>query len=253
MVRSSKGMGWVPSLPDFRDFHYAAPLRELGTLPPSIDLREVSPPVYDQGQLGSCTSNAIAGAHEFCQIKEQEKPFVPSRLFIYYNERVIEGSVNYDSGAYLRDGMKSIAKQGVCTEDSWPYNISQYTSKPASQCYKDALKHKALIYQRVTRNLMQFKGCLASGYPFILGFTVYESFESNKTTTTGVMTMPSQSENVLGGHAVVAVGYDDSKQWWICRNSWSADWGDKGHFYMPYAYLLDSSLSSDFWTLRTVQ
>lgn len=201
----------------------------------------------------NCTANAIAGAIEIDQIKQKLAPiFVPSRLFIYYNERAMEGTVNSDSGAMIRDGVKSVATQGGCPESEWPYIISQFTVKPPQKCYQDALAHKVTLYQRITPTLSQLKGCLASGYPFVFGFTVYESFESDTVAQTGIVPMPQYGEQVLGGHAVVAVGYNDTQQWFIVRNSWSDQWGDKGYCYMPYAYLTNSQLASDFWTIQSV-
>jgi C1A family cysteine protease len=135
----------------------------------------------------------------------------------------------------------------------WPYNIAQFATKPSAQCYTAAASHKAIQYQRVARNLSQMKGCLASGYPWVLGFTVYDSFESAQVAKTGIVPMPGPTEKVLGGHCVVAVGYDDSQQAFIMRNSWGTGWGMKGYFTMPYAYLLDVNLSDDFWTIRLVQ
>ena len=140
------------------------------------------PPVYDQGQLGSCTGNAIAGAIQFDREKQSLKPdFVPSRLFIYYNERVIEGTVSQDSGAQIRDGIKSVAQQGVPAESDWPYDITKFAQKPPSKAYSDAALDKAVSYKRVVQTLAQLKSCLASGYPFVFGFTVYESFESHRS------------------------------------------------------------------------
>jgi C1A family cysteine protease len=253
MSRNIQRYGWIPDLPDQRDYLYYSPIHVLKALPVSVDLRPVCPPVYDQGQLGSCTANAIAGAIEFDQIKQQlARIFVPSRLFIYYNERAMEGTVNSDSGAMIRDGVKSVATQGGCSESEWPYIISQFTVKPPQKCYQDALAHKVTLYQRITPTLSQLKGCLASGYPFVFGFTVYESFESDTVAQTGIVPMPRYGEQVLGGHAVVAVGYNDTQQWFIVRNSWSDQWGDKGYCYMPYAYLTNSQLASDFWTIQSV-
>ncbi len=246
--------GWVPDLPDARDHLYSAPAPVLVTLPPSVDMRPQCPIVYDQGQLGSCTGNAIAGAVQFDRMKQQLKPdFVPSRLFIYYNERVIEGSVGTDSGAQIRDGIKTVDKQGVCSEDMWPYDIARFTRKPPARAYKAARKCRAVSYSRLVANLRQLKGCLADGYPFVFGFTVYESFESEEVARTGVMPMPNlTTEKMLGGHAVLAVGYDDAQQRFIVRNSWGEGWGQKGYFTMPYAYLTDSNLADDLWTIRMV-
>jgi C1A family cysteine protease len=244
----------MPDLPDHRDLLYSAPLAALAITPAKIDLRPQCPPVYDQGALGSCTGNAIAGAHQFAQIKEgQVSPFVPSRLFIYYNERVMEHTVNSDAGAMIRDGIKSISKEGVCPEPMWPYVIAKFTNKPPANCYAEAKNHQAVQYRRIVRTLPQMKACLAEGYPFVYGFTVYESFESAAVAKSGVVPMPLPSESVLGGHAVLAVGYDDSKHVFIVRNSWGTSWGMKGYFTMPYAYLMDDNLSDDFWTVRMVE
>jgi C1A family cysteine protease len=171
--------GWVPDIPDHRDFLYSAPPVNVANLPSQVDLRPHCPKeVYDQGQLGSCTANAIAGALEFDQIKENSaKVFTPSRLFIYYNERIIEHTVGADSGAQLRDGIKSVGKIGAPPETDWPYVIADFTQKPPKQPFQDAPLAKALQYQRVPQVLNQMKGCLASGFPFVFGFTVYESFE----------------------------------------------------------------------------
>lgn len=245
--------GWIPDLPDSRDHIYSAPLEWLVKLPPKIDLRSKCPSVYDQGHLGSCTANAIAAAMEFEQKKQREKYFMPSRLFIYYNERVMERTIDSDSGAQIRDGIKSVGKQGDCPEKLWPYDIARFSQKPSAPCYRNAVKHKAVLYQRVSRMANQMKGCLASGYPFVFGFSVYESFMTAAVARTGRARMPGAKERLEGGHAVMAVGYDDENQWFIVRNSWGTRWGMKGYFTLPYAYLADENLSDDFWTIRIVE
>lgn len=243
--------GWQPDVPDHRDHLYAAPVVHIAKLPVKADLRGKCPPVYDQGQLGSCTANAIGAAIQFERRKQELKPdFVPSRLFIYYNERVMEHTANSDSGAQIRDGIKSIASQGDCPEKEWPYDIAKFASKPGPKCYQDAIKYKAVQYRRVPQILNQMKGCLASGYPFVFGFSVYTEFENDTVAKTGVLNMPGSNEKLLGGHAVMAVGYDDSAQRFTVRNSWGDQWGIKGYFTMPYSYLTDSSLADDFWTIR---
>jgi C1A family cysteine protease len=245
--------GWQPDLPDQRDYRYAAPPAVIKTLPEKTDLRPGCPPVYDQGQLGSCTANAIGAAFEFGLIKQNTSDFMPSRLFIYYNERVIEHSVNNDSGAMIRDGMKTVNKEGACPEKDWPYITSKFTQKPQSDCYASALNHQVLSYHRVPRILDQIKGCLADGFPMVFGFTVYESFESAVVARTGILEMPGPGEHVIGGHAVLATGYDDTTRRFIVRNSWGDTWGMKGYFTMPYDYLLNENLSDDFWTIRLVE
>jgi len=247
------GYGWQRDLPDARDFAYAAPLlRFPHGLPAAVDLRSRCPPVYDQGQLGSCTANGIGAAVEFDQKKQGAKAFMPSRLFIYYNERVMEGTVNQDSGAQIRDGIKSVAKLGVPPETDWPYNIGKFTQKPPPKAYKDAKKDVVSVYARVNQDLGQMQGCLAEGYPFVLGFTVYSSFESEQVAKTGIVPMPSPGEQVVGGHCVVAVGYENSSRTFIIRNSWGTSWGKGGYCMMPYEYLINPHYSSDFWTVRRV-
>jgi C1A family cysteine protease len=245
--------GWLPDLPDHRDHYYAAVVERAAVLPARVDLRTHCPPVYNQGQLGSCTANAIAGAIEFDRLKQNSADFTPSRLFIYYNERVIEHTVDTDSGAQIRDGIKSVAKQGDCPETEWPYDIAKFKTKPPAACYADALKYRVVSYQRLVPVLSQLKGCLASSYPFVFGFTVYESFESPQVARTGHAPLPGADERAIGGHAVMAVGYEDAKQWFMVRNSWGSRWGLEGYFTLPYAYLTDENLASDYWTIRVVQ
>lgn len=241
--------GWLPDLPDQRDYLYSALRAMPAALPSSTDLRPCCPAVEDQGNLGSCTANALAGALEFLELKDQVKYADLSRLFIYYNERVIEHSVPVDSGAPLRDGIKTLAKQGVCSESEWPYVISRFAVRPAARCYRDARKDLVTSYHRIL-TVDEMRACLAEGFPFVFGFTAYQGLESPDVAKTGVVDMPQPTERVVGGHAVVAVGYDDSQQRFIARNSWGPKWGMAGYFTMPYAYLADRNLSDDFWTIR---
>ncbi len=245
--------GWKADKLDDRDYRYVPSSRVIAALPTSVDLRPNCPPVYDQGQLGSCTANAIAGAIEYDQIKQGKTPFMPSRLFVYYNERAMEGTVNSDSGAAIRDGVKSVSKLGVPPETDWPYDISQFKSKPSQQAYDDALLERAVLYQRLPVNLLTIQACLASGNVVTFGFQVYSSFETQQVEQTGIVPMPKRGEELLGGHAVVAVGYSIPDQRFICRNSWGI-WGinGTGYFTMPFHYVANPSLSSDFWVIKTV-
>jgi C1A family cysteine protease len=258
-----KGLGWIPDLPDPRDLTYAVPAEIAANLPSGMDLRSQCPAIYDQGQIGSCTANAIAGAIEFEMIKQVlPEIFTPSRLFIYYNERVLEGSVPYDRGASLRDGMRTVSTEGVCPESDWPYDAQPASSdggpfpsgsravlQPSQSCYDEAQQHKTLIYRSVSQNAADMKGCLASGFPFMFGFLIFDSFRPDDAN----VPLPSGNDHPRGGHAVLVVGFDDDEQRFIIRNSWGEDKGDAGYFYMPYAYLLDPNLSRDFWTVRLVQ
>jgi C1A family cysteine protease len=230
------------------------PRRVLAALPKSCDLRRHYAPVLDQGELGSCTANAIANAHRYDQMKQGSgRHFLPSRLFICYNERAIEGTVKEDAGAQIRDGIKTLAKQGACPENLCPYDVIKFARRPPATGYREAEKPLAIVYRRLAPTLTQLKGCLAEGYPFVFGFSVYESFESAEVARTGKASLPGKDEHNIGGHAVLATGYDDRRQSFIIMNSWSAKWGDKGYFTLPYAYLTKAGLADDFWTVRVVE
>ena len=251
--RLNRRYGWRPDVPDRRD-HYLLLTRPALGLPPRVDLRGPNmPAVYDQGELASCTANAIAAALEFTRLRQRLPDFMPSRLFIYYNERAMEGTIPCDCGAQLRDGIKSVAAYGDCPEPEWPYDVTKFAVKPPAACYANARKHRALSYQRVVQAPGQMQACLAAGFPFVFGFTVYESFESDAVAQSGVLNMPKPGEHSLGGHAVVAVGYDMPSQQVIVRNSWGAAWGQSGYFTMPFAYIGNRNLAGDFWTIRLVE
>ena len=215
-----------------------------------VDLREKCPVVYDQGHLGSCTANAIGFCYHFDELKQSETSvFQPSRLFIYYNERSIEGHTGEDSGAEIHDGVQCINRLGVCSEENWPYDITKFAEKPSDNCYVNAKNHHSVCYRAVQQNINQLKAALIAGFPVVFGFSVYESFESDDVAKTGIMPLPKEGEKILGGHAVALVGFDDSKKVFIVRNSWGEIWGDKGYFYMPYEFISNSTYASDFWTI----
>lgn len=185
---------------------------------------------------------------------------MPSRLFLYFNERVAIHTEASDSGAFLRDGIKSLNKDGICKEKEWVYDDkdspgAKFTQKPTASCYSHALQNQIISYQRLANsNINSLKGCLADGYPFAFGFTVYESFIAPAVAKTGIMPMPDfNKEKVAGGHAILAVGYDEKKQLVLIRNSWGATWGIKGYFWMPYAYITNAHLCDDFWTIRLIK
>lgn len=248
-IRNPAWYGWIPDLPDQRDHLYVTVHAAPKKLPAKVDLRKACSAIEDQGQLGSCTANALVGALEFLERKQKQPVANLSRLFVYYNERVIEHSVNQDAGAMLRDGIKTLAKQGVCTEKFWPYAIKKFAAKPTAACYTQATAHTISSYQRLS-TLTDMRACLASGFPFVFGFTVYDSFESAAVAASGVVPLPKKNERVLGGHAVCAVGYDDKAKRFIVRNSWGRAWGQKGYCTMPYAYLDNGDLADDMWTMR---
>lgn len=242
--------GWKKQPPDARDLKYVP---NLGLrLPDSIDMRTSCPPVYDQGALGSCTANAIGGLVEFTALKLNHNDFMPSRLFIYYNERVLEGTVNEDAGAFLRTGMRVVHNQGVAREGIWPYDISQFTVRPSNMAYANGLEHLVTAYHAVTQDALHIQACLAAGNPIVFGFTVFSSFESQSVANTGIVPMPQPHEQILGGHATLIVGYDITAQHYIVRNSWGINWGLSGYYYMPFAYVHNHNLCSDFWTATFV-
>lgn len=266
-ARTIPGFGWVRDIPDQRDFMYSAPLEVLQSLPEQVDLRKCCPAVYDQGRIGSCTANALAAAVQFDRSRDRQGPdFVPSRLFIYFNERLIEGDAGYDKGAQLRDGIKTLAEAGVCSEADWPYDDtpavchggpfpagSRAATRPNQKCYDAAAKFQISVYQRLNQNLSQFQGCLAAGYPFVFGFTVYTSFFDSPGVQKRVTPMPGNADHVLGGHAVLCVGYDNSQNKFIVRNSWGSRQGDGGYFLMPYAYVTEPNLAADMWAINAVK
>lgn len=263
-VRKIKRLGWRPDTPDKRDHVQMMTLQQEQeyAFPPRVDLRGKLPPVYDQGELGSCTANCIAAAIQYDQLRQLgHEVFMPSRLFIYYNERVIEGTVGEDSGAEMRDGIKTVAAQGNCPEEIWPYDISKFTQRPSDTAYAQAIKHKAVSYLRLYRNPTDrrwtennFRYVLARlELPFVFGFSAYESFESDELARTGSLQMPSSDEVLLGGHAVMCVGYDEDSRTFIIRNSYGSNWGQNGYYTMPYDYLTDPDLSDDFWIIKVME
>lgn len=239
--------GWRPGLRDQRDFVYAS-IRKAVELPEFVDLRAKCSPVENQGNLGSCTANAGVGLIEYLDGKDDGTYTELSRLFLYYNTRLIEGSVSYDSGCTIRGTMKSLFKYGVCPESRWPYRVLKYKTKPNTTSYNDATKRKIPGYYAL-RTLGEIKASLAEGVPVIFGFTVYDSFESEEVERTGILNMPLPDEEVLGGHACLIVGYINDKKVFIVRNSYGKNWGDQGHFYMPYEFVT-SKLAEDFYTIR---
>lgn len=258
-----KQLNWTPDSPDIRDYKYRKhPEWTMGvsvaSLPTSVDLRLLCPPVYDQRQIGSCTANGSAALFQFVSMKEgltrHLGAAMPSRRFIYHKEMMYEGDCNGDNGAQVRTGLKVLATVGVCSEADYPYsdNVQDYIKPIPNAIFAKAWWNKAITYLALDQDLTQMKTCLAAGYPFVFGFTVYDSFESQAVANTGAVPMPKPNESVLGGHCVVAVGYDDSNSRFIIRNSWSDSWGMAGYCTMPYQYLTNADLSDDFWTLRMV-
>ena len=239
---------------DSRDHIYSTPPLKKITNVTSIDLRNLCSTIEDQENLGSCTGQAFAGIAEFLK-KQQNINIEISRLFIYYNERLLRKTINYDSGATIRDGIKACSMYGCCSENLYPHIIKDFTKKPSEAAYLDGSKCKAVSYKSI-KNFDDMKKALINKNPVIIGFIVYSSF--NKINKTGIMSYPSTTkERVLGGHAVVIVGFNDNylntnKGYFICRNSWGVNWGDKGYFYMPYDVIKNRNMSFDFWIITSI-
>lgn len=245
--------GWKPSPPDFHDV--PADPSEL-TILSEVDPRGEMPACYNQGNLGSCTANAVAGALQYNFILDGETfaTEVPSRLFIYYMERVREGTVNSDAGAWGRDGFKVLRKTGAPPESIWPYDISKFRDKPDDMAYREAGLRKIEKYVHPGLPLSRgwedrkdaFKRLLSNKQTIAFGFTVFESFEQTWNFN-GKMPFPQPGEKVLGGHEVLLVGYlKDEFEYALVRNSWGTNWGMDGYFLMPWEFLCDPSYSADW-------
>ena len=258
-TRFAKKYGWRPSIQDHRDHIYGVTVIPTG-IPAFIDLRDQCPPVYNQKETNSCTAHAISAAFAFDYSKQKLGTINPSRLFIYYNERILEGTTASDAGASLRDGVSTVLTKGVPDETLWPFDTSKVYTAPPAAAYTAALKNKATAYLRLTQTVAQMQSALATGIPFVFGFSVYSDFESSAVASTGILPMPGSGSALLGGHAVMAVGYNSGTTamngcppgYFIVRNSWGPAWGDKGYFYIPNAYMASTTLSSDYWVIKTV-
>ncbi len=246
------GYGTAKDRRDSRDYLYEPP-RFKAKLPRQVDLRPHMPPVYNQHHLNSCSANAIAAAVWFEERHRHDPRHPsPSRLFIYYNERAIEGCIAHNEPVSLRDGYKTVARHGVCTERMWPYDVRRFRRCPPKHCYVRAEDHRAIRYARLEQSLRTMRVCLAAGQPFTAGFAVHETFKSKLVKETGVVPLPSPRERRLGGHAMLVVGYLEDSRHFIVRNSWGSSWGAGGYCYMPYSYFLDPDLAWGFWTVGKV-
>jgi C1A family cysteine protease len=263
-VRKIERYGWRPDLPDHRDriYNLERTVHRAVELPSVFSLRAQMPPVYDQGQLGSCTGNGVAAVLEHMETEQGRGSVTPSRLFIYYGERVIEETVTQDSGAQIRDGIKVVASEGAPPETDWPYDISKFAEKPPPEAYEVAKQHKAIQYLRVLPGEAgsPIRSPIAEGFPIVFGFSVPALFESAAwQPATQLLPLPAAGEANIGGHCVVAIGWDFSLERFPVnvfeiRNSWGAEWGDEGHFWMDARWLYEPTLglSSDFWVIEKV-
>lgn len=245
--------GCIPDHPDKRDLMFAA---ARVALPGKVSLSAILPPVLNQGDIGSCTGHGSSEAVRAALIKAGHADVPLSRLFPYYNGRAYEGTTDQDAGAMIRDVVKGLVKFGAATEALWPYS-SPFDDKPAPVAYRDGLTRQVLEYRRVPVGITPLKAALAAGFPVIIGISVYKSFESTEVARTGRVPMPvtsgNDSEDMLGGHCMLAWGYDDDARTFAVRNSWGVAWGWGGNCHIPYNYLGDADLASDFWTLTKVE
>ncbi len=225
--------------------------------PKALDLKAKCPFIYDQGDIGSCTANAICMA---LVMLEDQKDFRPSRLWLYYKERSVELSKDdkiSDSGADAQDGLKILTKQGVCPEDDWPYNTKNCDVCPPAACDTDAVKNKIHVIGTVASDddpklVDAIAHSIQLSIPVLIGIEVYSSFESDKVAQNGIVPMPTDNDSYVGGHEVLIVGYNDETEKFVCINSWGSNWGDKGFFYLPYAYVTNPDLTSEFICITKV-
>lgn len=249
--------GWKPQFPDHRDMLFRVGVAQ--PLPSSVDLvNELMPPVYDQGELGSCVANATAAAMVYEHAKQKalrgephaayDRAKTMSRLFLYYGARALENSTDVDSGCMIRDVMKVAYNQGAPVETSWPYDTSKFQQTPPHRSYLSARNHKITGYRAVQpQDLYGIKKALVDGYTVVIGVSVFESFYQGDQT--GLIPLPSQNEPFLGGHAILLVGYDDATNTFKFRNSWGPSWGHRGYGYLPYSYVTNPDLGGDYWVV----
>jgi C1A family cysteine protease len=249
--------GWNPQRADHRDHQFLATVPSQA-LPPAVLLDVTGIPVLDQGQQGSCTGHGTSGIVMFDQKAQAEPIVVPARGMIYYDARIPEGSTGQDSGAMVRDAVAGVVKYGVCPDSEFPYNDQVFDVAPSAQDYADAKKQEALVYEAV--QYPHLNAAIASGFPFVFGFTVYESFESPAVASTGIVPIPAKGEQILGGHCVWCHSYNadfTNPAGWLpprtkgCRNSWGSGWGHGGDFALPQWYF-DTGQCSDFWVIRRI-
>jgi len=215
----------------------------VNNIPENIDLRDKFPLCFNQGEIASCTANAIVAVYAY-----YDANFMGSRMFLYYNERQADNDIEDDKGSTLSQGIHVAENIGICSEEEWKYDIKLFDIRPPEKCYLEAKNHKANDYYHIEQTENAIKATLAKGYPILLGITVYESFENEEVAKNGIVSLPLPNENLLGHHAVVLVGYNNNNQW-ILRNSWGTEWGDNGYFYLPFDYLTDQYLATDLWVL----
>ena len=241
--------GWKPGLPDHRDHKFSAKHLSVDDFPEIIDLSEYLPPVMDQGKIGDCTAHSITEAFRAERIKAKLEDFDMARLQLYYDERDVEGTVSSDSGAMIRDGIKSLSNKGVAHETLWPYNDNDLFTKPTANVYEDAENYKISKFASVDVNPASIMEALNDGHPVMIGISVFNSFESDEVAETGLVPMPGANDTVLGGHAVLVWGAKKNEKLFGVRNSWGENWGDHGNFWAPFDYIGSEKFGSDYWVI----
>ena len=233
------------------EFHKPLAVRFPGraAIPPSADLSSWCGPVKDQGDLGACTAFAGSGNREYLARKFEGRTPIFSPKFLYYQERALDGSLNEgDCGSTGHSSVYVMNQTGICLESSDAYDPATFQDAPTPAELSEAGANKAGAYHLLSVPAADLKSCIASGYPALVGFTVYDSFESDATAQSGVMPVPNKAtEQVLGGHEVLFIGFDDSKQAFMVRNSWGTAWGQGGNFWFPYQCAGDSDVLTDAW------
>jgi C1A family cysteine protease len=221
------------------------------TLPHALSLNKYRNFIYDQGELGSCTSNAFCAAYRIMDtIHQKNVSFEPSRLFFYYQERLTEGTVGEDSGADVIDGESYVKTNGICSEKTWSYDISKFSVPPPPETYKEAQSYKISSYtvlQNGPAVINEIKHAIYNKQPVLIAILLYDSFESEQVAKTGHVPMPDTTkENCLGGHEMCLIGYNDATHNFIVMNSWGGSWGDHGICYIPYNYVSNADLGLEF-------
>lgn len=255
---SKYNLNYVFEPVDVRDKLFQSTLKDIvdpSALPRKVDMKVGWGSIFDQGDLGSCVSNTVAGCIRFVRKRDGLSVYDPSRLYNYYYGRLLEDfPVTEDTGMYIRSGYKAVAHHSICSERNWPYIVRRFSTEPTSYAKSAASQHKRFQYMAIPHDLTLIKKCLADGYPVSFGFAIYTSFMTATVARTGIVPTPDTSrERILGGHAMTIVGYDDDTQRFIVANSWGSDWGDEGFCYFPYDFMMNNDLTGDFWTARVFQ
>lgn len=264
LTPAGRGLGHRPDQPDHRDRLFDVP-----TAVPHqfVDLTKTGflPPIWDQGQLGSCVPHGVLAAFLYAAAKAGVDDPMLSRLALYYLTRSMEGTVSEDSGCMPRDAIKVCATQGVPPETDWPYDITTYRTPPGDDWRGDARSNVAVSYESVEVSRAGIQACLSAGYPVVIANTLYESFEGEEAQTTGVIPKPGKGEQVIGGHCQLIVGIGTGAEWKTdgqfpdaldhvnyakVRNSWGTEWAADGHELIGIPNV--TRTGSDFWTIRNV-